>query len=82
MTIFNKVFWADAAERAAKSVAQALLLLFGTGQQVFNIFTVNPKQAFGIAGGAAVLSVLTSIVSAKITSSDSASLSVKTISKG
>ncbi len=57
-------FWKQAAERSAKSAAQALLLLwFGDG--VFNLFAVDPKEAAGIAAGAAVLSALTSIVSSK-----------------
>lgn len=80
MTIFTKIFWADASERAVKTIAQALLALFVTSDQVFNILTVNWLQALGVAGGAGVISILTSIVSAKVTSSSSASLSVKTTS--
>lgn len=82
MTIFTTKFWADAAERAVKTVAQSLLTLWLAGDQVFNLVTVNWTQALGIAAGAGVISILTSIVSAKVTDTDSASLAVKTLPKG
>jgi len=82
MTIFTTKFWADTAERSLKTVAQALLALMVVGDQVFDILTVNWQQALGVAVGAGVISILTSIVSATVTSSDSASLAVKTIPKG
>lgn len=82
MTIFTTTFWADAAERSIKTVAQSLLALFVVGGQVFNVLTVNWTQALGVAAGAGVISILTSIVSAKITATDSASLAVKTVPKG
>lgn len=81
MTLFTTKFWADAAERAIKTVAQALLSLFIVGDQVFNLLTVNWSQALGVAAGAGVISVLMSIVSASVTSSDSASLAVKSVPK-
>jgi hypothetical protein len=81
MTIFTTKFWADAAERAVKTIAQALLALFVVGDQVFNILSVNWNQALGVAAGAGVISILMSIVSAGVTSSDSASLAVKTVPK-
>lgn len=55
-------FWKAAAERAVKSTAQALLLLWAADGG-FNVLDVNYVQAFGLAGGAAVLSLLTSVVS-------------------
>lgn len=66
-------FWLDAADRAMKSFAQALLLLWGS-TEVFNILDVEIGPAFGIAAGAAVLSILTSIVSAPAGDKDSPSL--------
>ena len=66
-------FWKDASERALKSAAQAVLLYVG-GDQVLNAWTVDWPQAGAIAGGAALLSVLTSIVSSKVGDSSSASL--------
>jgi hypothetical protein len=82
MTIFTTTFWADASERAVKTLSQSLLTLWLAGDHVFNLLTVNWTQALGIAAGAGVISILTSIVSAGVTSSDSASLAVKTVPKG
>lgn len=81
MTIFTTTFWADAAERSLKTVSQTLLTLFAFGDQGFNLLTVDWNQALGLAAGAGVISVLTSIVSAGLTSSSSASLAVKTVPK-
>lgn len=64
--MFSADFWKKATERALKSAAQALVGLFLIGETVFNIFTVDPGQAAGIAIGAGVLSYLTSIVSAPV----------------
>lgn len=80
MTIFTTTFWADAAERALKTVAQSILSLWIIGDQVFNLLNVNWEQTLGIAAGAGVISILTSIVSATVTSG-SASLAVKTVPK-
>lgn len=66
-------FWRDAAERAAKSAAQALLLYWG-GDQVVSAWSADWRAAGGIALGAAVLSALTSLLSAKVGDSSSASL--------
>lgn len=61
--MFTSQFWLSASDRAAKSAAQALLLLWGA-DAAFNLLTVEPLTAVGVAGGAAALSVLTSIASA------------------
>jgi len=71
--MFSVAFWKSAGERCAKSAAQALLLAWG-GDQVFNLFTISPLAALGVAGGAAVLSVLTSVVSAPVADDGSPSL--------
>lgn len=68
-------FWKDAAERAAKSAAQALVIYLGAG--VFSIWGTDWKAAGGIAGSAALLSVLTSLLSSKVGDSTSASLVTK-----
>lgn len=81
MTIFTTTFWADAAERSLKTVAQTVLSIWVVGDQVFNLLTVDWPQTLGVAAGAGVISLLTSIISATVTSSDSASLSVKTVPK-
>jgi hypothetical protein len=70
-------FWKDALERSAKTAAQALLSLWLVGDVLFNVLAVDWGQAFGIAAGAAVISLLTSIVSAPVGDAGTASL-VKT----
>lgn len=82
MTLFTTTFWADASERALKTVAQAILSLWIVGDQLFNLVSVDWTQTLGVALGAGVISILTSIISASVTSSDSASLAVKTVPKG
>lgn len=61
--MLTAAFWTGAVDRALKSFAQALLLLWGA-DQAFNVLSVDMPTALGLGGGAAVLSVLTSIVSA------------------
>lgn len=61
--MFTKAFWLGTADRSVKSAAQALILLWG-GDTVFNLFTISPVASLGVAGGAAALSLLTSLVSA------------------
>lgn len=74
MILTTKLFWADALERAIKTVSQTLLSLWLIGDVAFNLLTVDWKSAFGVAGGAAVISILMSIASAG--SGNSASLVV------
>lgn len=61
--MFTRKFWKQTGERAIKSGAQALLLYWG-GDAVFNAWQADWAAAGGIASGALVLSVLTSLVSA------------------
>lgn len=63
----------DAAERAAKSGAQAVLLAVGASEG-FNLFQLDFANAAGLAGGAALLSLLSSVASRKVGDSESASL--------
>jgi hypothetical protein len=63
-------FWRETAERAVKSAAQSLLLLWA-GDSAFNVVDADPRLAGGTAAGAAVLSVLTSIASTSIGDSSS-----------
>lgn len=58
-------FWTGALDRAIKSFAHALLLLWGADEG-FNIIEVQLLPSLGLAAGAAVLSLLTSIVSAPV----------------
>lgn len=59
--MFTKSFWKQTAERAMKSAAQGLLGLWALDG--FNVLHADWELAGGVAAGAAVLSVLTSIVS-------------------
>jgi hypothetical protein len=76
--MYTELFWKDAFERAVKTVAQSLITLWLVGNEVFNILTVNWQQAFGVAAGAGLISLLMSIVSAKVGDNQSASLVVDT----
>jgi hypothetical protein len=62
-------FWRETAERAVKSAAQALLGLWPLDQ--FNVLDADPRLAGGVAAGAAVLSILTSLASTAIGRGDS-----------
>lgn len=70
--MFTAKFWKAAAERAAKSAAQALLGMWALDG--FNVLHADFALAGGVAGGAAVLSLLTSLVSAGAGEPDSPSL--------
>lgn len=63
--MLTAAFWTGTIDRGVKSFAQALLLLWGADAG-FNILNVSLPSALGLGGGAAVLSVLTSIVSAPL----------------
>lgn len=66
-------FWKQSAERAIKSAAQILLLLWA-GDGLFNVIDADFEVAAGAAGGAALLSLLTSIASSGVGPSDGPSL--------
>lgn len=62
--MWSREYWIAVAERALKSFAGALLT-FG-GSDIFNLLTVPWVPALGLAGGAALSSVLFSIMSAQV----------------
>lgn len=70
--MLTAAFWTGTADRAVKSFAQALLLLWGADAG-FNLLSINVGSALGVAGGAAVLSLLTSLVSAPVGETGSSS---------
>ena len=59
--MFTLAFWKAAGERAVKSAAQTLILLIGTG--AVGITALNWPELLSLTATAALLSVLTSIVS-------------------
>lgn len=70
--MYGSQFWKDAAERAIKTVAQVLIAFLGA--DVVNAFAVDWQKAAGVAAGAAVVSLLTSVASARVGEPDTASL--------
>lgn len=72
MSIFTALFWRAALERAVKSAAQGAILAFGAGQA--NVLELDWLTLGGIAGGAFLLSLLTSIGSDALTSGTGPSL--------
>ena len=63
--MFTAAFWKDVTERAVKTVAQALIALWLVGG-VFNVLEADWQDALGVALGAGVISVLTSVASAGV----------------
>ena len=72
MTAFTRSWFFDSMERAAKTSAQTLLALWGSDG--LSLLTVSWIPALSVAGGAAVLSLLTSVVSAPVGEPGTASL--------
>lgn len=73
MTIFNKRFWVEAAERAIKTAAQTAVLVIGQDAAGTDLFQADLHNVLGLALGGAVLSVLTSIFTAGVGPSDTPS---------
>jgi hypothetical protein len=55
-------FWKDSAERAIKTIAQALVALISA--DTMNVLAVDVGQLVGVSLGAGIVSLLTSIASA------------------
>jgi len=60
MKIFTLEFWSYAGERAIKTFAQAAIAALGAGS--VGLFSIDYAGLFSVSAGAALLSVLTSIV--------------------
>ncbi|BAC17672.1 hypothetical protein HMPREF0290_0860 [Corynebacterium efficiens YS-314] len=69
--MFSSQFIKDAAERATKTAAQAILAVFVAG---VTIMSVDWVDTLAIGATAALVSVLTSIASAGVRNPESASL--------
>jgi len=72
--MWSKRFWISVAERALKSFAYSLLMLWPLGDKALSLWNVDWKSALGGAGMTALLSVLGSIASKPIGPDDSPSL--------
>ena len=73
--MFTGLFWRDTSERATKTFAQTLVVILGVG--AVDLMSVGWVQALSVSGGAALLSLLSSIASARVGDSDSPSLITK-----
>lgn len=60
----TKTFWLRTLERAVKTFAQSLLVVF-LGDTAYNVISVNWPEALGLAATGALLSVLTSVASSQ-----------------
>jgi len=60
MKIFTLEFWSYAGERAIKTFAQAAIAALGAGS--VGLFSIDYAGLISVSGGAALLSILTSIV--------------------
>tara|TARA_R110000868_G_scaffold62757_1_gene189512 strand:+ start:869 stop:1069 length:201 start_codon:yes stop_codon:yes gene_type:complete len=60
MTIWSRNFWSFAGERAIKTFAQAALATLGGG--TIGLLAIDWLGVFSVSAGAAILSILTSIV--------------------
>ena len=69
--MYTVTFWKDALERAAKTAAQVVVGFFVAG---ISLFDVDWGNAWSVAAAAAVLSLLTSFVSAPVSEKGTASL--------
>ena len=74
----TRTFWTATAERAVKTLAQALLAALTVGQAAgavgVDVLSVDWATAASLAVGAALLSVLTSVASGPVGPADSPSL--------
>ena len=73
--MFTFEFWKAAAERAIKTAAQSLILVWPVADGALNLWQIDPAEAFGIAVGGALLSLLTSLASGRVGDRGSPSLS-------
>jgi|TARA_R110000822_G_scaffold213010_1_gene348366 hypothetical protein len=62
--MFTKEFWKDAGERAIKTLAQTFLAL-AAAEGIFDVFVSDWQAVLGTSIGAGLLSLATSLVSAR-----------------
>jgi hypothetical protein len=71
MRMFTRKFWEYAGERAVKTFAQTAIATLGAG--TVGLFAIDWSALLSVAGGAALLSLLTSLVSVRSSHDESAS---------
>jgi hypothetical protein len=70
--MWTKQFWQDAIERSVKTFAQTLAAVLGAG--AVDVLAVDWQSALAVSGGAALVSVLTSLGSEKFGNGGTASV--------
>lgn len=70
--MFTVLFWLAAGERSIKTAAQVVVTFLGA--DLIDAFAVDYTRVAGIALGAAVVSVLTSLISAPVSPTGTPSL--------
>lgn len=73
--MFKKLFWAEASERALKTLAQFFITL--TAGTAFDVFSADWKTIVGLSLGGMILSYATSILSYKVGKTGTPSLVVE-----
>lgn len=71
--MFTILFWRDAIERAVSTAAQSALALLGA-DGLLDVVNIHTAGVLSVAGGAALLSFLKSLVAKTYGDSQSASL--------
>jgi hypothetical protein len=72
--MWTRYFWLSAAERAIKTFAQTLLVIWPVGDATLHLYDLDWRKAVLTAGLAAAASLLTSIVSGPVGPDGSPSL--------
>jgi small neutral amino acid transporter SnatA (MarC family) len=67
-------FWKAVAERAVKAFASTLSAVLLAGTTAVNVLHIEWQDAVGVAGGAALVSVLLNVASGAVTNSPGPSL--------
>ena len=81
--MFTLLFWKLATERAVKSAAQSVILaLSASDEGPVNALSFDWKLGLGFAAGGAVLSYLTSIISAPVSGNPASPSLVEETPKG
>jgi len=63
--MYTAIFWKETAERAVKSVVQALIVVL-TLSGPLDVFSVDWKGILGVALSSGLVSILTSLASSKV----------------
>lgn len=74
--MWTLVFWKQAGERAVKAGAASLLSLWVVADRALNVLTLDWTTGLGVGLGAAVVSVLLSVVSGALPVGDASSPSL------